>query len=418
MTQHIAAHAQGETRNRLGQEGQVGIRAKSRLIERCGSRPSIARRSEINQPLLTQKGRKKTEAGVGDELEAQAGRRRVTLRNRIQEEKTDTQCMRSRNWTQEREQKVTQSMASKTRTQAVTQSVTSKNRTQTVRKTDRQSVTSKTWTQTEGQKVIQEATSKTGTQNLRQEEQQEAAQDVALNWTQEEEQKGQEVWKEEFLRNLVFMCWFQYHYQRLLFAYQVQQRLLFFFYQQYMSATTVSSNDTKSHDTSSEPASTPTVIPPQTIIMHPLPFPGAPGAPPTFSGRNVTSFLKKYESMCDNYQIDAAARLKRVAEYCEDGIAWELEAFDAWIEKDWEKLKTEMLHEWRRQDPEQLMHTRAFLEEYVRKPRGKEGLKHYYRQFNRISKVLMDRKELDSYSQGRLFIIGLPEDIRYEVLSE
>jgi hypothetical protein len=104
MAQHIAAHKQGETRNRLGQEGQVGIRAKSRFN---GSRPSIARRSqgsEINQPLLTQKGKKerqKTEAGVGDELEvqaeAQAGRRRVTLRNRIQEEKTDTQCMRSRN---------------------------------------------------------------------------------------------------------------------------------------------------------------------------------------------------------------------------------------------------------------------------------------------------------------------------------
>jgi hypothetical protein len=64
------------------------------------------------------------------------------------------------------------------------------------------------------------------------------------------------------------------------------------------------------------------------------------------------------------------------------------------------------------------MHTRAFLEEYVRKLRRKEGLKHYCRHFGRISKILMDKKELDSYSQGRLFIIGLPEDIRYEVLSE
>jgi hypothetical protein len=81
------------------------------------------------------------------------------------------------------------------------------------------------------------------------------------------------------------------------------------------------------------------------VIIHPLPFPGAPGAPPIFSGRNVISFLKKYESMCDNYQINTAARLKRVSKYYEDDIAWELEAFNAWVEKDWEKLKTEMLYE-------------------------------------------------------------------------
>jgi hypothetical protein len=122
-----------------------------------------------------------------------------------------------------------------------------------------------------------------------------------------------------------------------------------------LSATNVSShdtqsNDTKSHDTPSEP--TPLVPPQTTVIMHPLPFPGTPGAPPIFNGKNVTSFLKKYELMCDNYQIHTSARLKRVTEYCKDDIAWELEAFDAWIEKDWEKLKNEMLYEWRRQDPE------------------------------------------------------------------
>jgi hypothetical protein len=98
-----------------------------------------------------------------------------------------------------------------------------------------------------------------------------------------------------------------------------------------------------------------------------------------------TSFLKKYESMCDNYQIRTAGRLKRVSEYCEDDIARELEAFATWEEKDWEKLKAEMMREWRKEDAEQLMYTRALLEENVSKPRDKEELKHYYRQFDRIS---------------------------------
>jgi hypothetical protein len=114
-------------------------------------------------------------------------------------------------------------------------------------------------------------------------------------------------------------------------------------------------------------------------IMHPFPLPGTPGAPPTFNGRNVTSFLKKYESMCDNYQIQEHLRLKKVSEYCENDIAWEIEGFATWEEKNWDKLKAEMMHEWRREDIEQLIYTRIFLKEYVSKPRGKDGLKHYYR---------------------------------------
>jgi hypothetical protein len=86
--------------------------------------------------------------------------------------------------------------------------------------------------------------------------------------------------------------------------------------------------------------------------MHPLPRPGSPGAPPTFNGRDVTSFLKKYESMCDTYLIQTPTRLKKVSEYYEDDVAKEIEAFTTWEEKDWEKLKTEILHEWRRENTE------------------------------------------------------------------
>jgi hypothetical protein len=66
-------------------------------------------------------------------------------------------------------------------------------------------------------------------------------------------------------------------------------------------------------------------------------------------------------------------RLRRVPEYCEDDIAWELEAFTTWEEKDWEKLKAEMMREWRKEDAEQLMCTRTFLEEYVRNRGGRMG---------------------------------------------
>jgi hypothetical protein len=219
-------------------------------------------------------------------------------------------------------------------------------------------------------------------------------------------------------RSFLLVCWFQYHYQQLLLAYQVQQKLLYYLYQQHMSES-LSNGSTRGPSTPSESISIPPMATSGTpIVMHPLPLPGSPGAPPTFNGRDVTSFLKKYESMCDTYQIQTPMRLKKVSEYCEDDVAREIEAFTTWEEKDWEKLKTEMLHEWRREDTEQIMYTRAFLEEYVGKPRGRDGLKHYYRQYDRISRALVIKDELDSYSQGRLFITGLPEKVRNKVLSK
>jgi hypothetical protein len=63
------------------------------------------------------------------------------------------------------------------------------------------------------------------------------------------------------------------------------------------------------------------------IIIHLFPLLNSPGAPPTFNGKDVTSFLKKYEFMCDIYQIQTPMRLKKVSEYYEDNIVREIEAF-------------------------------------------------------------------------------------------
>jgi hypothetical protein len=132
----------------------------------------------------------------------------------------------------------------------------------------------------------------------------------------------------------------------------------------------------------------------------------------------VTLFLERYEAMCDNVGIEAQTKARRITEYCEDDVARELKGFETWEQRNWDGLKTVMLKEWKKEDTEQLMYTRALLEEYVSKSREREGLKQYYRQFNRISKVLRGNDKLDAYSQGRLFVLGLPEDIRRRVLSK
>jgi hypothetical protein len=63
------------------------------------------------------------------------------------------------------------------------------------------------------------------------------------------------------------------------------------------------------------------------IVMHFFPFLGLSEASLTFNGKDITSFLKKYEFMCDIYQIQTLIRLKKVSEYYEDNIIRKIKAF-------------------------------------------------------------------------------------------
>jgi hypothetical protein len=152
------------------------------------------------------------------------------------------------------------------------------------------------------------------------------------------------------------------------------------------------------------------------MAVHPLPLRGAPGAPSSFDGRNVSVFLKKYEAMCENYQVPTQARATKVADYCEDSIARELEGFFTWKENDWDGLKEEMKQEWQSKDLDQLMYTKDFLEEFIKRPREENSLKHYYRQFDKISGGLIASEELDEKSRGWMFFSGLPKSVQQSVL--
>jgi hypothetical protein len=63
------------------------------------------------------------------------------------------------------------------------------------------------------------------------------------------------------------------------------------------------------------------------VVIYSLSLPGSLKASPTFNDGDVTSFLKKYESICDIYQIQTPIKLKKVSEYYEDDTIREIEAF-------------------------------------------------------------------------------------------
>jgi hypothetical protein len=189
-----------------------------------------------------------------------------------------------------------------------------------------------------------------------------------------------------------------------------------------MSASEQQTASTRSTPQSSSVADT-VPVPPQSVfppvtVMHPLPLLGTPGAPSAFDGRNVSTFIRKFEAMCNNFGVSNCNKARRIPEYCDDDVARDVESFATWKTGDWDGLKTDMLEEWRRGDVEQLMYTRPLLEEFVNQPREKDGLKLYYRQFERISTALTNKGELDDYTRGRLFVMGLPEAVRRTVLTK
>ena len=245
-------------------------------------------------------------------------------------------------------------------------------------------------------------------------------------------QHQQQQWNQALLAN-----WFLIQHQHILLVNPLQQAYLHSS-PQIPQATMAPMNlnikdvtprnvDTPSRDSSTssgvapaqEMPSQPLGYPGMPSYSHPMPLLNTPGAPPAFDGRDATSFIRLFDTMCENYNIPSYLRVKRVTQYCTPSKAQEIEAFPSYLARDWESLVTEIKEEWKRLDTEETMVTRAFLSEWVKRSHESIAqLKHYQRQYHRISSRLVKRGELDTYSQGRDFILGLSEDAKRFVLKQ
>jgi hypothetical protein len=170
---------------------------------------------------------------------------------------------------------------------------------------------------------------------------------------------------------------------------------------------------------SSTPQSTGTVTPldatPQptadmSTFRFPMPVPGSEGMP-YFSGANITEFLERFEELCDEYQVvDRKAKLPR---YCDSARREIVKSLPEWESgAKWEELAEALKEEFRSSDRYQSTYSMTFLNEYIRMPRTNEGLKDYCRQYASVSKVLVARKVMSEVDRGRLFLMGLPKQIR------
>ena len=146
-----------------------------------------------------------------------------------------------------------------------------------------------------------------------------------------------------------------------------------------------------------------------------MPYPGSPGAP-FFEGTNITDFLDSYSRMCTDYQVDEQEKIKRLSWYCELFTGKYIETLISSSGTSLATLRKALREEYKDQDLNQQMNSRRFLEVYKSKSRSDTAdVLQYCRQFSAISRNLVAKGKLDTFTQSRWFIQGLPSDLQMEM---
>ena len=146
-----------------------------------------------------------------------------------------------------------------------------------------------------------------------------------------------------------------------------------------------------------------------------MPYPGSPGAP-FFKGSNITDFLESYSRMCTDYQVDEQEKIKRLSWYCELFTGKYIETLISSSRTSWAAIRKVLREEYKDQDLNQQMNSICFLEIYKTKSRfDTADVLQYCRQFSAISRYLISKRKLDSFTQFRWFLQGLPSHLQTEM---
>ena len=144
-----------------------------------------------------------------------------------------------------------------------------------------------------------------------------------------------------------------------------------------------------------------------------MPYPGTLGAP-FFDGQNITHFLDLYSQLCSDYRLSESEKIIRLPWYCEFFTGNYIKILIRGA--DWTAVRAILRREYKKNDLDQLINSREFLEALKKKARFEDDdLMHYCQLFTSISRELVLRTRLDLYPQYRWFLQGLPERVVMEI---
>ncbi len=122
-----------------------------------------------------------------------------------------------------------------------------------------------------------------------------------------------------------------------------------------------------------------------------MPLPHTPRAS-SFTGINVTDFLKRFKNMTTDYGLSDDRKMQRVQKYYEFDIIQRIQDLDSYEEKDWKRLIKKIKTIYKDKNINQQRYTRAYLTTLAYKTREKKKIDLYNRQFKSIAKKLIKKK--------------------------
>ncbi|KAF8241408.1 hypothetical protein K440DRAFT_681243 [Wilcoxina mikolae CBS 423.85] len=156
-----------------------------------------------------------------------------------------------------------------------------------------------------------------------------------------------------------------------------------------------------------------------------FPLPNAQGAP-AFRGRDVTTFLHKYESLAafTSTDVTESSVIAMLPYYCTEEIRETVMMMRGYTARDWAALKKELLIIFRHADSRALIYTRQHLEQlsatFRDSYRGRDhadfggldqmqSLKSFLRTYDHISGVITEHGMICEYERTEMLLRALPK---------
>ena len=136
-----------------------------------------------------------------------------------------------------------------------------------------------------------------------------------------------------------------------------------------------------------------------------------------FNGKNVSLYLRKYNMLAKDSNLEGKDKCERFTIYCAIDVMADVECLPGFSNGNWdtfEKSLKKLYFDLDSQQKEYQVPFRRSLAE-SQKQKGATGLKAYSTQFMRIVKVLLDEGKMTQYTACAEFYGGLPENMQDEV---
>ena len=108
-----------------------------------------------------------------------------------------------------------------------------------------------------------------------------------------------------------------------------------------------------------------------------------------FNEHNINEFLKRFEKLCDKYEVTVKKRWIKLFRYCERQIIKFIKTSISYVNRNWAVFNKEMRKKYKNKNAKQMTNSRLFLKKYKSKTRIDDQMQIYNRQFKNISVKLI-----------------------------